>query len=281
MRALWLVHRGAVLVVGIALALAVGIAIVVTTEGGGGRHAGFAVVSPTVRERPSSTSAPVATSRGYTPSTVKASETTEQATIDSQLARAESSSAIAAVDALTLPVAQDSSVYPAVPAAAREDPSSYASSFTAELLDRNYRDQSRAELLGWAQGEEAPNTLPGVPASVANKALCASLADPGIPGGNGTSPVASLDVWAANAKSGTIERVTDLLVAVDPSWTEVIAKGWEPRDPLMTMMDVTGTLIVRTGVTTTRHAVSMVLALGSCHRAPGLGAMAVQDWRVR
>lgn len=123
--------------------------------------------------------------------------------------------------------------------------------------------------------------LPGVPSSIANKALYASLADPDIGGGTGASPVPSPAVWAAEARTGTTQRVTDLLVSVDPSWTEIIDRGWEPRDPLMTIMDVTGTLIVGTGKTTARLSVSMVLALGSCDRAPGLGAMAVQDWTVR
>jgi len=204
-----------------------------------------------------------------------------QASIDSQLARAESPSSIAAAEALTVPVASDSSAYPAVPASARENAATYAASFTAELLDRNYRSQSRAKLLAWAQGEEAPNTLPGVPASIANKALYASLADPGIAGGSGGSPVPSPALWATEASSGTTQRVSDVLVAVDPSWTQLIGKGWERRDPLMTMMDVTGTLVVSTGATTTAEAVSMDLALGSCERAPGLGAIAVQDWTVR
>jgi hypothetical protein len=120
-----------------------------------------------------------------------------------------------------------------------------------------------------------------VPASIANRAVYASLADPGMPGGTGASPVPSVEGWAADARGGTSQEVIDVLVTVDPAWTEIIDQGWEPRDPLMSMMDVTGTLIVRTGTTTARHAVSMVLAVGSCDRVPGLGAMAVQDWTVR
>jgi hypothetical protein len=285
MGALWLLHRRAVLAgialaVGLTLAVGIVIAIAAASKGNGGHHADAVVTSPTTRARPSSTTqGPPA--RAYTPSTVEPAQTAMQRSIDGQLARAESSSSIAAAAVLSVPAGEDSAAYPAVSAAVRQSPTAYASSFAAELLDRNYRGQSRAELLAWAQGEEAPNMLPGVPSSIANKALYASLADPGIGGGNGASPVPSPAVWAAEARTATTQRVTDLLVSVDPSWTEIIDRGWEPRDPLMTIMDVTGTLIVGTGKATARLSVSMVLTLGSCDRAPGLGAMAVQDWTVR
>jgi hypothetical protein len=286
MGVLWLLHRRAVLAAGIALAvgLALAVGIVIATaaasKGNSGHHPDAVATSPTVKARPSSTT-PVPPARTYTPSTVEPAQTALQRSIDGQLARAESSSSIAAAEVLVVPAGEDSAAYPAVPAAARQSPTVYASSFAAELLNRNYRRQSRAELLTWAQAEEALNLLPGVPSSIANKTLYASLADPGIAGATGASPVPSPAAWAAAARTGTTQRVTDLLVAVDPSWAEIIDRGWEPRDPLMTIMDVTGVLIVSTGKTTARRPVSMVLALGSCDRAPGLGAMAVQDWTVR
>jgi hypothetical protein len=280
MRALWLFHRRPVLAIGMALALVVVIGIAAATNGAGGRHAGAIVAAPTFRRGPASTTLPASTPR-YTPSTVEPAATATQTSIDSRLAQAESPSSIAAAEVLAVPAPRDSSAYPAVPAEARESPIAYASSFTTELLDRNYRHQSRAELLAWAQAEESPNTLPGVPASIANKALYASLADPAMPGGTGASPVPSVKGWAADANAGTSQRVIDVLVTVDPAWTQIIDQGWEPRDPLMSMMDVTGTLIVGNGATTARHAVSMVLAVGSCDRVLGLGAMAVQNWTVR
>ena len=60
--------------------------------------------------------------------------------------------------------------------------------------------QSRGALLAWAEHEEAPNTLPGVPASVAGKALVLSLADPDLPGGS-PSPVPSAPQWVADAEA--------------------------------------------------------------------------------
>ena len=74
-----------------------------------------------------------------------------------------------------------------------------AVAFTTELLDTNFAVQSRDALLAWAEHEEAPNTLPGVPASVAGKALVLSLADPDLPGGS-PSPVPSAPQWVADAK---------------------------------------------------------------------------------
>jgi hypothetical protein len=282
MRAVWLFHRRAALAVAVGLVLVAVVGIAAIIDGPGRGPVGTVASSPSARRGSSPTTPPAApATAAYTPSTVEPAETAVQRSIDNELARAESPSSIEAAEALTLPVGRDSPAYPAVPTASREDAFAYASSFAAELLDRNYRAQSRGELLAWAQAEEAANTLPGVPASIANKALSASLADPGIAGGNGASPVPSLAVWTADARSGMTQRVTGLLVAVDPSWTQIVAKGWEPRDPLMTIMDVTGTLTVRTADTTASHQVSMVLALGSCDRAPGLGAMAVQDWMVR
>ena len=79
---------------------------------------------------------------------------------------------------------------PSVPTADRGDPGTYAIAFATELLDTNFAVQSRDALLAWAEHEEAPNTLPGVPASVAGKALVLSLADPDLPGGS-PSPVPS------------------------------------------------------------------------------------------
>ena len=82
------------------------------------------------------------------------------------------------------PGAGGSDCLPAVPTADRGDPGAYAIAFATELLDTNYAVQSRAALLAWAEHEEAPNTLPGVPATVAGKALVLSLADPDLPGGS-------------------------------------------------------------------------------------------------
>jgi hypothetical protein len=205
----------------------------------------------------------------------------DDADIDHQLATAESPSSIAQVEALVVPTARDSKAYPLIPLASRHDPNAYARAFTSQLLDRTYRTQSRSALLEWAQGEEAANTLPGVPASAGGKVLYASLADPTIGGGTAATPVPPTAIWAADSKAGVTQRVIGIEVAVDPSWSRIVGEGWQPRDPLMTMMDVRARLAVSTRRHTVVQVVSMVIGLGSCARQPGLGAVAVQDWARR
>ena len=96
--------------------------------------------------------------------------------------------------------------------------------FASELLDTNYATQSRAELLAWAELEEAPNTLPGVPGSVAGKALVLSLADPGLPGGT-PSPTPSAAQWASDGQRDEVQSVNGLQAEVDPDWTQIDLRG--------------------------------------------------------
>jgi hypothetical protein len=281
MRLLWLFHRRALLLTMVAVVL-VGTAIItaidltIGSEGSGGAASPPARVTPPA---PPATTVPVSVT--YAPSTVDPADTTTQTSIDHQLAAAESPSSIAQVEALVVPAAHDSTAYPLIALSSRRDPTTYARAFSAELLDRNYRKQSRRGLLGWAQGEEAANTLPGVPASAGGKALYASLADPAMAGGSDLSPVPAPDGWDADAKAGTTQWVSNVVVTVDPSWSRIVGEGWQPRDPLMTMMDVKAILAVNVRHHTVRRVVSMVIGLGSCAHQAGLGAVAVQDWALR
>ena len=170
---------------------------------------------------------------------------------------------------------------PIDPSADRSDPTAYAIAFATELLDTNYAAQSRADLLAWAEHEEAPNTLPGVPASVAGKALVLSLADPGLPGGT-PSPTPSASQWATNAEEGVTQSVDNVEAEVDPDWAQIIAEGWQPRDPRMTIETVTGTMTVTTnGQAVTPESFSLTLTLGTAaHVHAGYGAVAAADWTV-
>jgi hypothetical protein len=279
MRALWLFHRRAVLTIGVMIVVLAASIAVTVIDATGRRSGAISVPSTPPRRVAPATTVPAA--QPYPVSTIDPPATTAQTSIDHRLAAAESRSAIAEIEALTVPAAADSRAYPKIPVAARRDPTEYATAFTTELLDRDYGTASRLELLKWAQGEEAANTLPGVPASTANKALYASLADPSLAGGTGTGPVPPKSLWAADARSRSTQRVTGITVTVDPSWTRIVSEGWQPRDPLMTMMDVKATLVVTDDAHLHRHIVSMVVALGSCAHQPGLRAVAVQDWSVR
>lgn len=217
----------------------------------------------------------------YTPATLDPAATATQTAIDHRLAQAESPSSIAALETLEIPAGQDSAAYPAVPAVDRRDPTTYARAFVTELLNRTYSEQSRAELLAWAQTESSSNTLPGVPTSVQAKALYASLASPALAGGSDATPVPSELSWRSAARTASTQRVSAMATTVDRSWTELVGQGWEPRDPLMTMIDVRLTLTVTSNGVSVTHAASLVVALGSCNATPGLGAVAVQDWLVQ
>jgi hypothetical protein len=235
----------------------------------------------TVSPSPQTTHGIQADATRYTPATLDPPATATQTAVDHRLAQAESPASIAALETLEVPAGQDSAAYPAIPTADRRDPTTYARAFVTELLNRTYGEQTRSELLAWAQAESSFNTLPGVPTSVQAKALYASLASPALAGGSGATPVPSALSWESAARTATTQRVSGMVTTVDRSWTELVGQGWEPRDPLMTMIDVRLTLtITSNGVSISRTA-SLVVALGSCNATPGLGAVAVQDWLVR
>jgi hypothetical protein len=204
-----------------------------------------------------------------------------QRQIDAELAQAETPASIAAASEAKVPAPASSVSYPPIPADQRSDPSTYAVAFATEILNTNYTTQSRAALLAWAEHEEAPNTLPGVPTAVASKALVLSLADPDLPGGT-PSPTPSDAQWVSDANSGVTQTVSDVQAEVDPDWTEIVSQGWQPRDPLMTIETVTGTMTVTThGQAAPPEPFSLTLTLGSAAHVPaGYGAVAAGNWTL-
>lgn len=207
-------------------------------------------------------------------------QTALQRQIDGELAQAETPAAIAAAQQTAVPSPAVSSAYPGVPTSDRDAPSAYAVAFATELLDTNFALQSRNALLSWAQHEEAPNTLPGVPAAVAAKALVLSLADPDLPGGS-PSPLPSAPQWGADASAGVSQSVGNVQAEVDPDWTQLVSEGWQARDPRLTIETVTGTLTVATnGVASAPpETFSLTVTLGSAaHVRAAYGAVAAANW---
>lgn len=175
-----------------------------------------------------------------------------------------------------MPVGGASPAYPAVPETDRNDAEAYATAFVTELVDRDYGRQSRRELFAWAQAESAPNTLPGVTPGLAGHSLVLSLLEPVSPPG----PVSSAADWAQAAGSGRVQSATNIEVAVSPQWLALTATGWQPDDPAMTVLTVTGNLLSGGPGGTETKSFSLELTLGSNGSRPGYGAVAVDDWTV-
>ena len=150
----------------------------------------------------------------------------------------------------------------------------YAMAFTQELLDIDFATSTRDELLAWANYNNAPNTLTGLPASLSSKALCLSLT-------NGPSPVPSTTAWKLLAKSRTTWRASGLVVSVNPTWTGAMNSGWTSIDPLMVIYDVSGLLTVTTpGHPPVVKSIAFGLTLGGASLHPGYGAVALNYWTV-
>lgn len=187
--------------------------------------------------------------------------------------------AAAVGEALATPAPTWTRSYPAVSGNVLSDPTGYAVAFTQELLDRDYARQPRSEVLSWSQAEAAAELLPGIPDPVAQKTLYIGLTDPSLAGLTG-SPVPSASTWATDAKAGVTQAVYSVLAQPNPTWSQIESEGFQSRDPLMTMYDVTGVLSTTTGKRTMQQHFTLVLGLGSALHHRGFGAFAIAQWQV-
>ena len=159
--------------------------------------------------------------------------------------------------------------FPAVTAAATQDPTSFAEAFATELFSRKYGEATRDELLGWAQYEDAPLDSPRYPRADWTKVLVDSLTDLSWDGALDT-PVPAAGAWSAFASAHAVDSVSDVVVSVDPTWEQKVADGFQPSDRLATARDVT--LTVTQAMTeygrrvVHRYAVSLALQLGTSPR---------------
>lgn len=161
---------------------------------------------------------------------------------------------------------------------ASQQPGQWVTSFTTALLGINFARQTRAGLGQWLVANEAPETIPGVVPSVQNAALYLSLFDPSAAGAT-ASPVPSTAHWQSNAAAGVIWAASQLLVEVDPQWSQIIASGWEPTDTRLADYDVSGVLTVtRPGRPPISHRFSMQVYVGSAHWHQGYGTVSVSSW---
>lgn len=224
---------------------------------------------PAVEHRPG-------TQAEYQPAVVTPAATPEQSLIESQLSRDEQSPAIPAGLLASLPAPAYSPDYPSIPDGDRKSATAFGTAFVTELVDRDYARQTRPDLLSWAQAESAPNTLPGVPAGMAGHSLVVSLIVP-VPV---FGPVPAAVDWAGLVGAGQVQAVSNVQAVIDPTWLSLTAAGWQPADPAMTILTVTGALTIRGPSGTRTGSFSLHLTVGSSSYRPGYGAVAVDDWTV-
>ena len=284
MRTLWMLHRRAAVALIVVAVLLVSTAVVTVVALGRGSKGATGTTHPAAAPfcasclSPATTATPAANSGGYTgPARVTVPQTPTQKQVDEELAQAESPASIAKAEGEQVPAPATSRAYPAVAAGQTGDPTAYALAFSSELLTVDAHNDTRAALLGWAQAEEAPDSFPGVPAEVADKSLVGSLAYAGV-AGTAPSPVPPAAEWA-KPSSGTTQTVSGLSASVSPDWTQLVASGWQPSDPLLTIMSVTGTITVSTpGHPGAPRSFSLALTLGGARYHSGYGAVAVSNW---
>jgi hypothetical protein len=178
------------------------------------------------------------------------------------------------VTAAMLPEASTSMAFPPIAVSDVQAPSTYALAFTQELLDVDFATSTREELLAWASYNNAPNGIVAIPALINLKVLPASLT-------MSPTPVPTLTEWRKLTATRTTWRVSGLVTSVSPIWTQLLATGWQPVDPLMAMLDVSGTLTVTTpSEAPDVESIFFVLTLGGASWHAGYGAMALNDWTV-
>lgn len=179
-----------------------------------------------------------------------------------------------AATAAMLPGAATSSTFPPIDPTDSLAPSTYALAFTQELLDIDFATSRRQELLAWASYNDAPNSTVTMPVAINLKVLPASLT-------MNPTPIPTSMQWKKLAATRTRWRVSGLVTSVSPIWTELLATGWQPVDPLMTMYDVSGTLTVTApGRGSDVESFFFLLTLGGASWHPGYGAVVMNNWTV-
>jgi hypothetical protein len=181
-----------------------------------------------------------------------------------------------AVSALPVPLPGISGGWPALPV--DDTPDGWTGKFVQGLLDIDYARMSRSALGAWLNAQEAPELIPGVPGSVADKVLYVSLLEPDLVQKQAT-PIPSAVQWQADSAAGVTQSVSDLLVQADPSWRQIVASGWQPADVRMTEEDVSGLLTVRSNGTVTAQHFSLQVYVGSARWHDGYGTIVVTGWQ--
>ena len=264
----------AVLVVAVIVVLAIAGAVTVSVGGHDGRSAPSATGPLTLRRSPPAAG-------GFTavpPLTDSPPDTPIQHTYDQALASGlAGSSTVQAAEAAQVPPPGYSAGWGLIPNASAPD--LWASEFVTGLLAVDYAHQSRDGLGRWLSAEEAPELLPGIPPTVAQRVLYLSLFDASAVG-QAASPVPDAATWATDARQGVRTSVSDVAVQPDPQLGQLTAQGWQPVDQRFGAEDVTGTITAVSGAGASSKPFSLVVYVGSAHWHGGYGSVLVAGWKT-
>lgn len=243
---------------------------------GSSRHHPRAAAGP-----PATTAAPLSAEQtGFTPVpplTDAPAQTPVQEQYDSAFASGlASSSSVEIAEQTKVPTPVYSPSWPSIPVAG--NPDSWATEFTQALLDIDFAHQSRAGLGAWLAAEEAPELLPGVPPSVQDKVLYLSTLDASTLG-SGQSPIPDQATWDNLARSGERWIVSDLLVQPDPTFSQIVASGWQPVDQRFAVENVSGLLSTAGTASHSQRHFTMTVYVGSAHWHPGYGTVLIDNWK--
>ena len=173
-----------------------------------------------------------------------------------------------------------SRAFPAISRAARRDPATYALAFTTELLDLNFAIDTRSQLARWVVSESSIDAYPSTPPWLETEDMYVSAFTTEI-SGTGSSPIPSAAQWAADGAAHVTWKVSDVSAHVTSGWTAVVAAGYVPPDPRMTVQQVTGILTRQVGSQPpTTETFSMRLALSSAFYHHGYGAGELGMWET-
>jgi hypothetical protein len=182
---------------------------------------------------------------------------------------------LAEIETLSLPGPAATGGWPAL--APAYTPEGWTREFVAGLLDVDFSRQSRSGLGAWLVAEEAPDLMPGIPVGAQLGSSYATVMDPALT--DQPSPIPPGAVWKANAAAGVRWSVSNLEVQLDPGWQSMIAAGWQSVDLYASVEDVSGTLRITHGLSSTQRSFSVVVQLGSAHWHPGYGTALVSGWK--
>lgn len=250
------------------------------------KHHTSAVAARTSTSRTHANSKPTTHSNGvttpnpnYHPAYAKSVPTTQA---DQNLASAlgGSGSETAAFEAVTPAAPAWTTAYPAIPTSETHDDQAYSDAFLEELLNRDYRTQTRSELAQWVSAETAGEVVPGIPARAANHTLYAELIEPSAVGDH-AGPVPTSATWSRLAAEGAHQHVYGLFAHPDSQFEKAQSDGLTSRDPLFGAEDVTGAIVMTAGGKSRTHHFSVEVFLGSALYHPGYGSWGVAQWAVQ